>query len=202
MPAVDIFSGSSLTFLGRATGFTGQGATTSVSGADGVLTVTSGGVTTLYAGDGNSTLKVFNATNPAAPTLLQSDFDRRHDPGRRNGLLAADASGPGREQRRDPGIRKSVLHHQRALAGRSHPLPTSPSPPPGRDRAGGLEQPVWDPKTGTFFISVPALAGANNPGGVSEINTSGDRPANDRFRHHGHHIVLAHRPRRSARAAT
>src|SRR5260370_35697796 len=69
--SVDIFSGASLSFLGRATGFTGQGATTSVSGPDGVLTVTSGGVTTLYAGDGNSTLKVFNATNPAAPTLRQ-----------------------------------------------------------------------------------------------------------------------------------
>ena len=31
--SVDIFSGSSLTFLGRATGFTGQQATTSASGA-------------------------------------------------------------------------------------------------------------------------------------------------------------------------
>ncbi len=70
--AVDIFSGSSNTFLGRATGFTGQQATTSVSGPDGVLTVTSGGVTTLYGGDGNSTLKIFNATNPAAPTVLQA----------------------------------------------------------------------------------------------------------------------------------
>ena len=39
---VDIFSGSSATFLGRATGFTGQQATTSTSGADGVLTVTTG----------------------------------------------------------------------------------------------------------------------------------------------------------------
>src|ERR1700736_4035198 len=72
--SVDIFSGSSQTFLGRATGFTGQQATTSASGADGVLTVTSGGTTTIYAGDGNSTLKVFSATtaNPGAPTLLQS----------------------------------------------------------------------------------------------------------------------------------
>ena len=70
--AVDIFSGSSLTFLGRATGFAGQQATTSVSGPDGVLTVTSGGTTTLYAGDGNSTLRVFNATNPAAPSLVTS----------------------------------------------------------------------------------------------------------------------------------
>ena len=70
--AVDIYSGSTLAFLGRATGFTGQQATTALSGADGVLTVTSGGVTTLYAGDGDSTLKVFNATNPAAPAFQQA----------------------------------------------------------------------------------------------------------------------------------
>src|ERR1700731_4722962 len=70
--SVDIFSGSTLTFLGRAEGFTGQTGNNNTSGADGVLTVTSGGTTTLYAGDGNSTLKVFNATNPAAPSQLQS----------------------------------------------------------------------------------------------------------------------------------
>jgi hypothetical protein len=69
--SVDIFSGSSLTFLGRATGFTGQQASNSISGADGVLTVTTGGVTTLYAGDGNSTLRVYDATNPASPILVQ-----------------------------------------------------------------------------------------------------------------------------------
>src|SRR5580704_17565342 len=70
--SVDIFSGSSLTFLGRAIGFSGQTGNNNTSGADGVLTVTSGGVTTLFAGDGNSTLKVFNATNPAAPSLVTS----------------------------------------------------------------------------------------------------------------------------------
>jgi hypothetical protein len=36
-----------------------------------------------------------------------------------------------------------------------------------------MEQPAWNPKTGTFFVSIPALAGANNPGGVSEINPAG-----------------------------
>src|SRR5262249_32200368 len=69
---VSIVAGSSLTFLGRAQPFAGQQATTSISGPDGVLTVTSGGITTLYAGDGNSTLKVFNATNPASPTLVNN----------------------------------------------------------------------------------------------------------------------------------
>ena len=70
--SVDIFSGSSLSFLGRAEGFTGQTGNNNTSGADGVLTVTSGGVTTLYAGDGDSSLRVYNATNPAAPTFQQS----------------------------------------------------------------------------------------------------------------------------------
>src|SRR5258706_5381202 len=59
--SVDIFSGSSLAFVGRATGFTGQKATTSISGADGVLAVTSCGITTLYAADCNSTRKAFNS---------------------------------------------------------------------------------------------------------------------------------------------
>jgi hypothetical protein len=70
--SIDIFSGSTLKFLGRAEGFTGQQATNSISGADGVLTVTSGGVTTLSAGDGSSTLRVYNATNPAAPAFQQA----------------------------------------------------------------------------------------------------------------------------------
>jgi hypothetical protein len=70
--SVDIVSGSSLTFLGRATGFVGQTGVNNTSGADGVLTVTSGGVTTIYGGDGNSTLRVYNATtaNPGSPTFV------------------------------------------------------------------------------------------------------------------------------------
>ena len=40
--------------------------------------------------------------------------------------------------------------------------------------AGGMEQPAWNPNTGTFFVSIPQLAGANNPGGVSEISTAGN----------------------------
>jgi hypothetical protein len=41
--------------------------------------------------------------------------------------------------------------------------------------AGGMEQPEWDPKTGTFFVSIPQLGvgGASDPGGVAEISTAG-----------------------------
>src|SRR5262245_29866123 len=71
--SVDIFSGSSLTFLGRAEGFSGQSSSgNNFSGADGVLTVTSGGITTLYAGDGTSSLSVYDAANPAKPNFEQT----------------------------------------------------------------------------------------------------------------------------------
>src|SRR3982074_2873911 len=154
--SVDIFSGSSLTFLGRATGFTGQQATTSVSGADGVVTVTSGGVTTLYAGDGNSTLKVFNATNPAAPSLLQSistggSFrvdEMAYSPSTHQVLAANNADSPafGTLFNTTGGTAPVVISHTNIVI-------------PGAAASDGLEQPVWNPNTGSFFISVPAFNG-------------------------------------------
>jgi hypothetical protein len=171
--SVDIFSGASLTFLGRATGFTGQQATTSLSGADGVLTVTSAGVTTLYAGDGNSTLKVFDATNPAAPSLVQSIST--------GGLFRVD------EMAYSP-LTQQVLAANNAEAPAYATLfSTTGGHPPvavflgpitvpisqGGIAAGGMEQSAWNSTTGTFFVSIPALAGSNNPGGVSQISTAG-----------------------------
>jgi hypothetical protein len=171
--SVDIFSGSSLQFLGRATGFTGQQATNSLSGADGVLTVTSGGVTTLYAGDGDSTLKVFNATNPATPTLVSSistggNFrldEMAFSPLTHQVLAANNADAP--------------AYATLFSTTNGHPpvaVTTGPITVPilqGGIAAGGMEQPAWNPTTGTFFVSIPALAGKNNPGGVSEISTAG-----------------------------
>jgi hypothetical protein len=166
--SVDIFSGASLSFLGRATGFTGQGATTSVSGADGVLTVTSGGITTLFAGDGDSTLKVFNATNPAAPTLLQSIStggkfrvdEMAYSPLTQQVLAANNADAPafGTIFQTTNGHTPVAITH-------------SPIIIPGAGPTDGLEQPVWNPNTGTFFISVPSFAG--DQGGVAEIKPDG-----------------------------
>jgi hypothetical protein len=173
--SVDIFSGSSQTFLGRATGFTGQQATTSVSGADGVLTVTSGGTTTLYAGDGDSTLKVFNATNPAAPSLLQSIStggttrvdEMAYSPLTKQVLAANNAETPAY------GNLFSTTNGTSPVTLLNPPGKITVPASQGGISGGGLEQPVWNPNTGTFFITVPALAGTNNPGGVSEISTTG-----------------------------
>jgi hypothetical protein len=163
--SVDVISGSSLTVVGQATGFTGQQATTSTSGADGVLTVTSAGTSTLFAGDGNSTLKIFNVTNPAAPTLLQS-------------------ISTGGAFRVDEMAYSPVTHQLLAANNADSPafatLFTAASPVtisqtdiviPGGNAGDGLEQPVWDPNTGSFFVSVPAFAG--DQGGVAEILTNG-----------------------------
>lgn len=173
--SVDIFSGSSLTFLGRATGFTGQQATTSVSGPDGVVTVTSGGVTTLYAGNGDSTLKVFNVTNPAAPTLLQTIStggatrvdEMAYSPMAHQLLAANNAETPAYGNLFSTAGPTSA---PASLITGHITIPTSQ----GGITAGGMEQSVWDPKTGTYFVSIPQLAGVNNPGGVAEIDTSGN----------------------------
>jgi hypothetical protein len=179
--AVDIFSGTSLTFLGRATGFTGQQATTSVSGPDGVLTVTSGGVTTLYAGDGDSTLKIFNATNPASPTVLQAPIstngatrvdEMAYSPSSHQVLAANNAETPayGNLFNTTNGTSPVTLFKTPIT------VPTSQ----GGINGGGMEQPAWNPSTGTFFVSIPQLSGGttppnpNDPGGVSEIDTSGN----------------------------
>jgi len=173
--AVDIFSGSALTFLGRAMGFTGQQATTSVSGPDGVLTVTSGGVTTLYAGDGNSTLRIYNATNPASPTFLSAIStggatrvdEMAYSPSSHQVLAANNAETPAY------GNLFSTTNGHPPVALSVSPITVPPSQ--GGIAAGGMEQPAWDPKTGTFFVSIPALGvgGASDPGGVAEIDTTG-----------------------------
>ncbi len=173
--SVDIFSGSGLTFLGRATGFTGQQSTTSASGADGVLTVTSGGVTTLYAGNGDSTLRVYNATNPTAPTFVTAIST--------GGMFRVDemAYSPLTGQVLAANNADTPAYGNLFSTTSGHPpvaLTTSPIFVPvslGGIAAGGMEQPAWNPNTGTFFVSIPQLAtgGASDPGGVAEISTAG-----------------------------
>jgi hypothetical protein len=190
--SVDIFSGSSQTFLGRAIGFIGQTGNNETSGADGVLTVTSGGITTLYAGDGNSTLKVFNVTTTATTATAS--------------LVTSIATGSPVTTLRVDEMAYSPLTQQVLAANNAatpafgnlfstnngHPPVTligSPSANPPTNQitipailggfpGGGLEQPAWNPQTTTmggasFWISVPALFNANNPGGVAQISATG-----------------------------
>ena len=36
-----------------------------------------------------------------------------------------------------------------------------------------MEQPAWNPNTGTFFVSIPHLYHSDGPGGVAEVSTTG-----------------------------
>jgi hypothetical protein len=191
---VDIFSGLSL--IGRAAGFNGvqppppATANNSISGPDGVLTVTSNvnGVqtTTLYAGDGNSTLKVFQFTNPANPggavmTIPTGGATRVDEMAISPGgiLLAANnAENP-------------AWGNLFSTNGGHTPvtLISTPGPNPGAGiqvpippgiTTGGMEQPAWNPQTtvnggASFWVSIPQLGtgGATDPGGILQVSSTG-----------------------------
>ncbi len=166
--AVDVFSGTSLSFVGRATGFTGQGATTSVSGPDGVVVVSNGAQHTLFAGDGNSTLKSFNlaisTTSPPpqfTPPLNTGGLFRvdemAYSPSTNLVLVANNADAPAFGTLVNASTGAAVHTNIRI---------------PGAAPTDGLEQPVWNPGTNSFFISVPQFAGTG-AGGVAEILPTG-----------------------------
>ena len=164
--SVDIFSGTTNTFLGRAGGFTGQQATTSISGPDGVVVVDTGGIATLYAGDGNSTLRAYNVTDPSNPTL---DFTTST-----GGTHRVD------EMAYSP-LTKSLFVANNAdlpafatlIDAASGAITSGNILVPNQVTNGGLEQSVWNPATGTFFVSVPTFNGTD-AGGVQEFDANGN----------------------------
>jgi hypothetical protein len=186
---VDIFSGSGLTQIGRAAGFVGVDPRgNDFSGPDGVLTVTSNGMTTLYAGDGNSTLKVFQFTDPAHPgSPLQSNptggatrvDEMAFSPANGGVVLAANNA----EAPAFANLFQTVGGHT------GPPIPgvtllSTPGVgiqvPPGQGgiKEGGMEQPAWNPLStggGSFWVSIPKLGigGANDPGGIVQIDATG-----------------------------
>ncbi len=166
--SIDIFSGATRSFVGRAGGFVGQQATTSVSGPDGVLVATNPalGLHQLFGGDGNSTLRSYNLTNPTAPALTSVTStpgthrvdEMAYSPVSNQVLVANNADQP---------AFGSLINASTGAV--EHTNIVIPGAAPG----DGLEQPVWNPNTGSFFISVPTFGGGGDPGGVAEINING-----------------------------
>ncbi|MBN9559804.1 MAG: PEP-CTERM sorting domain-containing protein [Alphaproteobacteria bacterium] len=161
--AVDVFAGNM--FLGRVPGFAGQQKHTSTSGPDGVLTVSNPTQHTLFAGDAGSLLRTYNITGTALPPPTQfppintgGTFrvdEMAYSPSANLVLVANNADTPafGTLVNASTG---AIVHGHIVVPG-----------------AVGLEQSVWNPNTGSFFISVPQLGAAGNPGGVAEIKTDG-----------------------------
>jgi hypothetical protein len=167
--SVDIFSAQTNTFVGRIGGtgnlFTGQQATTSTSGPDGVLVVNLPGQHQVYAGNGNSTVLGFNivspTNNPQIATVNTGGMFRADemafDPNTKTLLVANNADGP---------AFATLINTTNGAVIKSNITI------PGAANTDGMEQSAYNPHTGTYFVSIPSLHG-DTSGGVAEISTSG-----------------------------
>jgi PEP-CTERM motif-containing protein len=167
--SVDIFSAQTNTFVGRIGGtgnlFTGQQATTSTSGPDGVLVVNLPGQHQVYAGNGNSTVLGFNIVSPTSNPLVSTTStggsfradEMAFDPNTKLLLVANNADAPA---------------HATLINTTTGAVVKSNITIPGAANTDGMEQSVYNPHTGTFFVSIPSLHG-DSSGGVAEISTSG-----------------------------
>jgi hypothetical protein len=164
---IDIIDTRSLTFKRRITGFVGEvpagvGVNNNLSGPDGV---TSHG-RWLYAGDGNSTLKVIDLNDLMSPikqTISTGGTTRLDEMAlTTDGKLLIAANNA-----EDPPF--ATLFRANGDAGTSATsiisrITIDPAiVPPGAGLA--IEQPAWDPTTKRFYTSVPIIA--NNPPGCS-----------------------------------
>jgi hypothetical protein len=172
---IEIIDTASNTFKRRLPGFvgivlTGAGAVNNnLSGPDGVVTHNRW----LYAGDGNSTLKVFDLNAPTASAQKQSIFtgggtrvDEMDLTTDGKLLLAANNA-------EDPPF--ATLFRANGDDSTSHTTIFSKITistaivPTGNGLS--IEQPAWEPKTARFYTSVPVIA--NNPTGCNFGQLSG-----------------------------
>jgi hypothetical protein len=162
---IDVIDAEDDKFLYSIPGFVGNGPSHDVSGPDGVVVIHKRGELgageghdrlELWAGDGDSTVKVVNLeTRSIVDSISTGGMDRAdelcYDPTDKIILIANDADMP-------PFV-TFISAETRGVLGRiSYPQST-----------GGLEQCLWDPQRHRFYISVPATV-ANPNGEVDEIN--------------------------------
>jgi hypothetical protein len=171
---IDIIDTKTLTFKRRITGFIGEVITSppavnnDVSGPDGVVTHGRW----LYAGDGNSTLKVIDLNDLITPIKqsINTGGTTRVDE------MALTTDGKvliAANNAEDPPF--ATLFRANGDAGTSSTsiisrITIDPTiVPPAKGLA--IEQPAWDPKTKRFYTSLPRIAG--NPTGCNPALTTG-----------------------------
>lgn len=160
---IDVFSAKTDTYVTRIPGFVGQKPLNSLSGPDGVLVVSQPGAHFLFGGDGDSTLKGFNIATgytPLSYSPVSTGGNHRVDEmaysPKTNQILAANNA--------------DVPTPFATLINVATGATSAPIFIPGG--TGGIEQSVWDPTTGHFWVSVPQFGGSG-PGGLAEIATDG-----------------------------
>jgi len=160
---IDVFSAKTDTYVTRVPGFVGQKLLNSLSGPDGVVVVSQPGEHLLFGGDGDSTLKAFDIATGYTP-------------------LSYSPVSTGGNHRVDEMAYSPLTNQVLAANNADTPTPfaTLVNATTGATSAKilipgatGIEQPVWDPTTGHFWVSVPNFGGGADPGGLAEIATDG-----------------------------
>lgn len=151
--AVDLIDAGTGKFLGRVTGFTGfnKAGGSSVSGPDGVIAV---GNDQLWAGDGDSTVKIIDLKSRSITDTISTGGKKRvdemaYDP--RDHLVAVvnNADKPAFitfiSSETHKVLGKVVLDHA----------------------SDGAEQPAWDAVTGKIYLTIPVIDGVEANGAVA-----------------------------------
>lgn len=150
---VDFFDGATGKFIGRATGFKGldKAAGTSAAGPDGVLAV---GKEEIWAGDGDSTVKVVDLKTRAITHTISTGGTKRvdemaYDPSDHLVIVVNNADKPAFvtfiSSQSYQVLGKVVLDHA----------------------TDGAEQPAWDPVTRKVYLTIPVLDDVDANGGVA-----------------------------------
>ena len=164
--SVDLIDAASDTFFGRVRGFKGVvlnpdgTANNNLSGPDGNLTVNH---TQIWAGDGDSTVKVIDIAQQRIIKTISTGGKFRADemawdPRHHVLAVANDADAPPFVTLIDTDT-YTVLAHINFDGGNGSPRAT-----------GGIEQTQWSPNTGMFYTAVPEINGNAAVGGVAVIN--------------------------------
>jgi DNA-binding beta-propeller fold protein YncE len=154
--SVDLIDAATGKFLGRVAGFTGfnKASGSAVSGPDGVIAV---GNDQLWAGDGDSTVKIIDLKSRSITDTISTGGQKRvdemaYDPRDPLIIVVNNADKPpfvtfiSSETHKVLG--KIVLDHA----------------------SDGAEQPAWDPVTGKVYLTIPVIDGVEANGAVAVID--------------------------------
>ena len=164
--------------MGQAN-FTGDTGNTATSGPDGVAAA----YPCIFAGDGDSRLLSFNgaASFTTVVSAPNTGGQRRVDelaidpaPGQPTGLVIA----ANNAEIVAPGPFSTIYTYNKTTCALSNPIRTTFSTlPGGHTNTNGIEQPVWEPMTQRFYVSLPEIDGPGDgtgiTGAVAQITTGG-----------------------------
>jgi hypothetical protein len=167
--AVDVVNTKTLkgSLLKGTIPFTGATGNNNTSGPDGVLIVpaknSGSGADEVWAGDGNSTVKVIPLDGPNAGTTTHNIST--------NGVFRAD------EMCLDTADNLLMVANNADSPPFASIISTKTytvlHQVPFNNSTNGAEQCQWSPRTGLFYITIPGINAAMNQGVVEVINTSG-----------------------------